>query len=1070
MNYLNESVWEHEALEHLAELGWKPTTGAAIAPGAGVTDTDEERRSWADLVLHRRFIQKLVSLNPGVPVNLLHDAAKQITTAVSNDALSEHARFHEYLSEGFRGFTYTTQDGEEVNPTIQLISPDPEKNEYLAASQVTLKDLNHERRFDLLLYVNGLPIAIFELKRAGDESATLSKAHAQITTYIKEFPGAFLPIELAVISDGITAKYGTPYTPLNHFTPWNVDPLSGQLLENEDYFDHEDNYVTALRNLIDGLFNPERFYEFLRGFIAFDATANGHVKRVAKPHQYFAVTKALDKTRQAVKGDGKAGVVWHTQGSGKSMEMELYANLVGRDPALANPTIVVVTDRTELDGQLFETFNQSLILGERPQKILQRSALRQHLSDRVTGGIYFTTLQKFGLTQSERDNGTPHPTLSTRQNIIVIVDEAHRSHYDSLNGFARHLKDALPNATMIAFTGTPISQVDKNTRAVFGDYIDIYDLSRAVADGATVPVYYESRLIKVELADGIDLEAIDEQADQITDGMDAEERSHIQKKVLQLTAIYGAPARLKTLAADFVTHWEARREAMFEALGTPERPSTPGKAMIVCATREICARLYEQIIELRPEWHSDSDAAGKIKVLYTGDATDTGEVARHVRKDSAVAAIKNRVKDVDDELEIVIVQSMMLTGFDAPPLHTLYLDRPIKGALLMQTLARVNRTYRGKQEGLLVGYAPVTDNLAQALTEYTGESATAQSTGVPIEEAIAGVKKVLTGLRALVEPSGVLNNLSSGTPSGLQTALYKAVNYVRSPLSPGNKNVDPKDSLLTTFKNESTKASRLWKLVGSHSGVHSLLLEAKFYEEMRVWIAKFEAQERLATGAPLPEDVQRALNQITNASVASGEVLDIYDAAGLPKVSLQSLNQEVLSQAQNSANPHLAIEALKALIQRESKAATRNNLTKMKEFSERLGDLMVQYTNAQLSSAEILAVMFDLAVEIRDESNRGTRFDPPLNPDELAFYDAVASNKSALEIMGDDKLAHIARQLLGVLKADRRTDWTKSEQVRARLRTSIKRILRVTGYPPDKQVDAIKLVIEQMEALAPSYM
>lgn len=1070
MTHLNESVWEQKALEHLADLGWKTTQGAIIAPGVGVTDVDEERRTWTDLVLHRRFIQKLVSLNPDVPVNLLHDAAKQIVTANSNDALSENARFHRYLVEGFRGITYTTQEGEEVNPTIQLISPDPEKNEYLAASQVTLKDLNHERRFDILLYLNGLPITVFELKRAGDESATLSKAHAQIGTYTKEFPGAFLPVELAVISDGITAKYGTPYTPLNHFTPWNVDPLSGQLLDSEDYLDDEDNYVSALQNLIDGLFNPERFYEFLLGFVAFDATPDGYIKRVAKPHQYFAVTKAVAATRDAVKGDGKAGVVWHTQGSGKSMEMELYANLVGRDPSLSNPTILVVTDRTELDGQLFETFNQSQILGERPQKILQRSALRQHLSDRVTGGIYFTTLQKFGLTQSERDNKKSHPTLSTRANIIVIVDEAHRSHYDSLNGFARHLKDALPNATMIAFTGTPISQVDKNTRAVFGDYIDVYDLSRAVADGATVPVYYESRLIKVQLVEGIDLDELNEQADLITDGMDADERSQIQNKVLQLTAIYGAPERLQTLAADFVEHWETRRAAMFEALGTPERPETPGKAMIVCATREIGALLYDQIIALRPDWHSDSDATGKIKVLYTGNATDTGVVAQHVRKDSAVAAIKNRVKDVDDELEIIIVQSMMLTGFDAPPLHTLYLDRPIKGALLMQTLARVNRTYRGKQDGLLVGYAPITDNLAQALTEYTGDSASAQSTGVPIETAITGVQGVLAGLRVLVEPSGVLASLSGGTAASLQTALYKAVNYVRSPLSPGNKNVDPKDSLLTQFKNEATKMSRLWKLVGSRNEVHSLLAEAKFFEEMRVWIAKFEAEERLANGAPLPEDVQRALNQIADASVASGEVLDIYDAAGLPRVSLESLNQEVLSKAQSSANPHLAIEALKALIQRESKSATKNNLTKMKEFSERLGELMVQYTNAQLSSAEILAVMFDLAVEIRDEANRGARFDPPLNSDELAFYDAVASNESALEIMGDDKLAHIARQLLGVLKADKRTDWTKSEQVRARLRTSIKRILRVTGYPPDKQVDAIKLVIAQMEALAPQYM
>lgn len=1067
---LNESVWEQNALEDLAEHGWLTVTGASIAPGVGVTDADEERRSWSDPILYRRFIAKLVELNPQVPVNLLHDAAKQITTAGSNDSLSENARFHQILAEGFHGITYTDQDGQEISPTIQLIHPDPTRNEYLAASQVTLKDLNHERRFDILLYVNGLPLAIFELKRAGDEAATLDKARAQIATYAQEFPGAFLPVELAIISDGITARYGTPYTPLNHYALWNVDPLSGQELDREDYFDGDDNYVSQLATLIDGLFEPHRFYEFVTGFIAFDSTAEGYLKRVAKPHQYFAVTKAVTATRDAVKGDGKVGVVWHTQGSGKSMEMELYTNLIGRDPELLNPTIVVVTDRTELDGQLFESFNQSLILGEKPQKVLRRSALRQHLTDRNTGGIFFTTLQKFGLSSSERAAGAKHPLLSSRQNIIVIVDEAHRSHYDSLNGYARHLKDALPNASMIAFTGTPISEVDKDTRAVFGDYIDVYDLSRAVDDGATVPVYFESRLVRVQFADGIDADELDEEADRITDGLDADEISLVHKKVLQLTTIYGAPTRLQELAADFVTHWEARRAAMFEALSTPERPNTSGKAMFVCATREIAAMLYSEVIKLRPDWHSESDSEGKIKVLYTGDATDEGIVAQHVRRESAVAAIKNRVKDIDDELEIVIVQSMMLTGFDAPALHTLYLDRPIRGALLMQTLARVNRTYRGKQDGLLVGYAPVADNLAKALSQYTADAASAQATGVPISQAVTGVQEVLAALEQMVQPCGVLAMLSSRRKQDYLTALFKAVNYVQSPTTKGNMGVDTKDSLLTRFKSEAGKLARLWTLVGSHKDVQTLLPKAKFYEEMRVWIAKFEAEARIANGAPLPGDIQRALNKITQTSVESGEVLDIYDAAGLPKISLKSLNKAVLAEAQASQNPHLAIEALKALIQRESKAATTNNLTKMKEFSQRLSDLMIKYTNAQLTSAEILAVMFDMAIEIRDEGSRGTRFNPPLNADELAFYDAVASNESALEIMGDEKLAVIARQLLVVLKSDRRTDWTKSEQVRARLRTSIKRILRATGYPPDKRVDTIKLVIAQMEALAPRYM
>ena len=501
---------------------------------------------------------------------------------------------------------------------------------------------------------------------------------------------------------------------------------------------------TGLEFLIEGVFNVERFLQLMRNFVAFDSGAQGLTKRIAKPHQYFAVTKAVGTTVDAVESDGKAGVVWHTQGSGKSMEMELYTHAVQRHPKLLNPTIVVVTDRTELDGQLFDTFAQSQLLAERPRQITTRADLRRELTDRTTGGIYFTTLQKFGLSKEEKDAGESHPLLSDRRNIIVIVDEAHRSHYDDLDGYARHLKDALPKATLIAFTGTPISFDDRNTQAVFGDYIDVYDLSRAVADGATVPVYFEPRLIKMRFADGVDQEDVDRAADKLTAGLDDVERDQLERSVAVVNAVYGTPQRLAELARDLVTHWEVRRGAMEKFI------AGPGKALIVGGTREICANLYDAIIALRPDWHSDELDKGRIKVVYSGDPTDTPPVSKHVRRDGQNKAIKARLKDPDDELEIVIVKDMMLTGFDAPPLHTLYLDRPLKGALLMQTLARVNRTFRGKQDGLLVAYAPLAENLQKALAEYTSEDQAGKPLGRNVGEAVVLTEELIARLDELL--------------------------------------------------------------------------------------------------------------------------------------------------------------------------------------------------------------------------------------------------------------------------------------------------------------------------------
>jgi type I restriction enzyme R subunit len=1051
----SEADWEGSALEMLAEpLGWLPKTGHDIAPGTG------ERDTWDELLIRPRLLKALHKFNPAVPMQYLKQALAEIASPKSADAITENKRIHDYLTDGFR-LTYIDTDGTEASPTLRLLSHDPDENDWLAVNQVTIVQGDYKRRFDLVLYCNGMPVSIVELKKAGSKNADVPAAHNQLATYVREFPMAFRFCVFTLASDGLFAKYGTPFTPLNHFSPWNVDddgkPVTpGALLDGEPVIGELD---TALL----GLYNQERFLQLLHSFTAFDEGAAGLTKRIAKPHQYFAVTKAVGNTVQAVASNGKAGVVWHTQGSGKSMEMELYTNLVIRHPKLRNPTVVVITDRNELDGQLFESFLGSQLLPEKAQQVRKRSELREELTSRTTGGIYFTTLQKFGRSKSEREAGAEHPLLSDRRNIIVVVDEAHRSHYDNLDGYARHLRDALPHATLIAFTGTPISFDDRNTQDVFGEYIDIYDLSRAVADGATVPVYFEPRLIKVGLAEGVSEESLDAAADEATQTLDVTERARIEASVAVVNAVYGAPERIDTLAQDLVEHWENRSAQMAKFI------DAPGKAMIVGGTREICAKLYSAIVELRPGWHSDDLDKGKIKVVYSGTASDTPPVSDHVRRDSMNATIKERLKNVDDELELVIVKDMMLTGYDSPPLHTLYLDRPLKGALLMQTLARVNRTFRGKKDGLLVAYAPLAENLAKALAEYSQSDQQHKPVGRDINEAIAVTEQLVEQLRTLLAGHNWRATLNKGGPKAFLHAVTGVVNYLRDPLTPGNQPEPDGESLASQYRRYSSQLARAWALCSGSDHLAELLPEIKVYEEIRVWMAKWDAADRQSRGEPVPEDISRLLGQLIATSTVSGEVMDIYEAAGMPKPSLDDLTPEFMAKTQQARNPQLAIEALRKLISEEAARTTRNNVIRERAFSERITELMNKYTNQQLTSAEIIAALVELAKEVALEKDRGQQFTPPLNEDELAFYDAVTQNDSAVDVQGEGVLANIARDLVSVMRRDVRTDWTVRDDVRAKLRSSIKRLLVKNGYPPDKQPAAIKLVMEQMESMAPRF-
>ena len=1053
MTALPESAWEQDALDTLAEpLGWRPARGEQIAPGSG------ERETWDDPLIRPRLLDALRRLNPGVPGEYLQQAVAEITAPKSQDAITENHRVHTYLVSGYP-LSYLDTDGIERNPRLRLLSADPTENDWLAVNQVTLRQGELHRRFDLVLYVNGMPLSIVELKRAGAADG-VAAAHAQLRTYLREFPMAFRFCVFALASDGVEAKYGTPFTPLEHFAPWNVDddgaPLSQPRVENGES-------VEPIDDALHGLFNQERFLQLVRNFTAFDEGSDGLNKRIAKPHQYFAVTKAVGSTVQAVETNGKAGVVWHTQGSGKSMEMELYANLVMRHPKLRNPTVIVVTDRTELDGQLFQTFDQSLLLAEKPAQVQDRAQLRDELRNRVTGGIYFTTLQKFGLTEAERLSGTQHPLLTDRRNVIVVVDEAHRSHYDDLDGYARHLPDALPNATLIAFTGTPISFAERDTRAVFGDYIDIYDLTRAVDDGATVPVYFEPRLIRVSLADGASEEDIDRAADEYTRGLDDTERARLEASVAVVNAVYGAPERIETLAADLVRHWEERRARMIPFL------ASPGKALIVGGTREICARLYAAIVALRPEWHSDALEGGRIKVVYSGSASDQPPVSEHVRRESANRAIRARLKDAEDELELVIVKDMMLTGFDAPPLHTLYLDRPLKGALLMQTLARVNRTFRGKEDGLLVAYAPLADNLASALAEYTASDQETRPIGRDVDEAVAIATELVGRIREMLAGCDWRALAAHGGSRAWRTAATTATNHLRDPANPLNAPELGPERLAVRYRTATGQLARAWALASGRAGLAELHEEIAFYEEVRMWMAKFDAAERQARDEPVPEEISRLLGALVADAIAPGEVLDIYEAAGLPRLALDDLGPEYLAKVQAAPNAHLAIEALRASLTNAGTAATRGNLVRQRAFSDRIVEIMARYTNQQLTSAEVIAELIELAKEVAAEASRGSRFIPPLSSDELAFYDAVAWNESAVDVQGEDVLAHIARELVAVMRRDVRTDWTVRDDVRAKLRSSIKRLLVKYHYPPDRQPAAIRLVMDQMEAMAPRY-
>ncbi|MFE4620506.1 type I restriction endonuclease subunit R [Streptomyces sp. NPDC056747] len=1062
----HEADWELLALEELAELDWLPASGNEFTPGSG------HRKSWDDLILYPDLREAVERLNPDLPLDAVPDAVGAATTPGSQDTYEENRTAHGYLTAGIRSVTYTDGFGAEHNPTIRVVDlDDPNGNVYRVLNQVTVIDGEKRRRFDVVLYVNGLPLAALELKRAGDEDATLQDAHTQVTRYVEEFPTAFRYNAVVLVSDGITAKYGTPFTPYEHFAPWNTDEFG----ERVDPFSAEGIWDSGQNLALHGLFAQDRFLSLIKSFINF--VPKNRMKRIAKPHQYHAVTRAAEAVRVAAASDGKAGVVWHTQGSGKSEEMVLTTTMVMKDPSLLNPTVVVITDRTDLDDQLYSTFLESEILPEAPKRVLTRAELREELAAKRVGGILFTTLQKFGRTKEEKESGADHPLLSDRRNIVVVVDEAHRSHYDNLDGYARHLRDALPHATLLAFTGTPISEADRNTREVFGDYIDVYDLKRAADDGATVKVFHESRVIQLVMDQDVDPTEIDEKADHITEGLDDVERRRVEQAVATMNAMYGAPARIRDLAVDLVQHWETRRAAMQPFVGASETGGATGKAMIVCATREICVRVYDALRDLRPEWHSDEFDKGAMKIVFSSNTRkDDPPLLAHALSDSRRKAVIKRAKDPEDELQLLIVNNMLLTGFDAPPVHTMYLDRPLKGANLMQALARVNRRFRGKEDGLLVGYAPLTENLQRAIAAYTDADQQDRTLGQDLDRALDELRNEYDILNDILRGFGWRARLDMPSKTAFIDAALRAANYLLDPTTPGNNPEtldDPRQTLGRRYREHAHRLERFYALCGSSTDIGERFpdhpawrRDIQFFVEVRAYMAKIDAMNREARGLPVARDVELYLAQLTSSVVETGGVTDLLAEAGLETADLSHLNDALVVKLQSSETPHLAAEALRRLIEQKMREVTRHNIVRRTTFSERLQDLMVRYMRQQCTSAELIAKLVEMAKEVMEDARRGEKFEPPLDWRELAFYDAVADHGTARSVMGDEVLAGIARELVAEVRSKLKPDWIAREPVRARLRSAIKRLLARRNYPPDEAPEAIDLVLKQMEHFA----
>ena len=1023
-NKFTESTVEEATLEWLEELGYEIAHGPELAPGEAAA----EREDFQQVILEGRFRDALARLNPKIPVDALDEAFLRVTRTNTPSLIENNQRFHRLLVDGV-DVEYQT-DGRTVHDKVWLVDFDnPQNNNWLAVNQYTIIEDKHNRRPDIVLLVNGLPLVVIELKNAADENATTRKAFDQLQTYKMQLPTLMTYNVCLVASDGITACVGTLTAGWDRFMPWRT--IDGKEVASKG--------LPELDVLTKGVFEQGRFLDLLRHFIVFEVDGPDIYKKMAGYHQYHAVNKAVDCTLQAIspKGDRRVGVVWHTQGSGKSLTMAFYAGKVVRHAEMQNPTVVVITDRNDLDEQLFGTFSSCHeLLRQKPEKADNRGEVKDLLSV-ASGGVVFTTLQKFA-----PDLGESYPELSDRRNIVVIADEAHRSQYGHFAkakktgeisyGFTKHLRDALPNASYLGFTGTPIELGDKNTRSVFGDYIDVYDISRAVEDGATVRIYYEGRLAKLELNTD-ERPKIDQEFEEITEGEEASDKEKLKTKWAALEKLVGSEKRIKLVAKDLVDHWDERLSAM------------DGKAMIVGMSRRICVELYKEIVRLRPDWHSDDDEEGIIKVVMTGSASDPTDWQGHIRPKRGREALAKRFKKPDDSLKLVIVRDMWLTGFDAPCLHTMYVDKPMSGHNLMQAIARVNRVFKNKPGGLIVDYLGLAVELKKALAQYTEQDQ--EDTGIPIDEALEVLLEkyeVVTGLLHGFDYSLFF----TGKASQRIAVIPAAIDFLLQ-----------QDNRQARYVQGVTELSKAFALVATHDDAVKIREEVAFFQCLRSQFAKLGT----GGGGPSKEDLDAAVRQIISRSVASDEVIDIFSAAGMDRPDISILSDEFLAEVRDMPQRNLALEVLRKLLSDEIKSRSRKNLVQSRSFAEMLEKSIKKYQNRSIDAAAVIAELVELAKEMRAAQDRGEKLG--LNDDEVAFYDALEVNDSAVKVLGDDILRTIARELVDSVRRNVTIDWTVKESVRAKLRVLVKRILKKYGYPPDMQAQATETVLKQAELL-----
>lgn len=1013
-----ESVVEQAALAWLEALGYGVVYGPDIGPG----QPDAERDGWGQVVLERRLQQVLQRLNPTVPAAALDDAFRKLTRPDAPSLVAGNHALHRLLVEGVP-VEYPRADGTLGGDVVRVVDyDDPANNDFLAVNQFTVVENKHERRPDVVLFVNGLPLAVVELKNAADENATVWAAFNQLQTYKEQVPALFAWNAVLVVSDGVQARVGTLTADKERFLPWRT--VAGEDLAPAT--------MPELQVVLEGVFEKGRFLQLVRHFVVFEDEGGGKlVKKVAGYHQFHAVNRALEATRQATGegGDRRAGVVWHTQGSGKSLTMAFYAGRVILDPAMRNPTVVVLTDRNDLDDQLFGTFARCKeLLRQEPVQAGSRDHLRELLKT-DSGGVVFTTVHKFFPTADE----ARFPLLSDRRNIVVMADEAHRSQYDFVGGFAGHMRHALPGASFIGFTGTPIEQADANTRAVFGDYVSVYDIERAVKDGATVPIYYESRLAKLRLDDR-KKPKLEEEFEEATEGEEFDHKEKLKTKWAALEVVVGATERLEVVAADLVAHWEQRLRAM------------DGKAMIVGMSRRICIDLYDEVVALRPEWHHPDDDKGVLKVVMTGSASDPVEWQPHIRGKARREDLAKRFKDPNDPFKLVIVRDMWLTGFDAPCLHTMYADKPMRGHGLMQAIARVNRVFKDKPGGLVVDYLGLAHELKRALATYTASGGKGQ-TAVDQAEAVALMREKFEVCDAFFHGFDRTPWTAGGATQKL-AILPAAQEHVL-------KQEDGKRRFVAAVEG----LSRAFALAVPADEALAVVDAVAFFQAIKSVLTK-----TVGEGRRDPGDIDHAIRQLVSRAVSSDEVIDIFAAAGLKKPDISVLSDEFLAEVRGLPQRNLAVEMLRKLLTGEIKQRSTKNVVQARSFLDMLEQSITRYQNRAIETAAVIEELIGLAREMREAQLRGDRLG--LTEDEVAFYDALEVNDSAVKVLGDATLKLIAQDLVKAVRGNLTIDWAVRENVRAGLRVIIKRILRRHGYPPDKQERATQTVLEQAEAIS----